>query len=543
MSSPESSRESLAGIPVLALALGLVALAVTPAFYHDLWNPDEPRVAELARGIATGGDWIIPRVNGRKFIEQPPLHAWIVSLPTRLRGSGLDHAWVPRLPSMVLGLALLVLVYSIGRRIWNARVGVLAAVCLAITVEHFLAYHRVIVDTTLALCVALAMAPLVPLFDRTREEISWRSAVLLGISLGLSFLAKNLVGVTFVGLVGVALLVRNRKVFLGGRNLARWGLALVLTVVLPLPWLIAVGQQDPDALRELLHDNTVGRFFSTGKHNPPWYEFLHRGAAVLLPTLPLTLLAMWRWPWWRDRGEGERVRSSREGLFWWFVLPCALVLVSGSKREIYLLPAIPPVALLGASWLSHHWERPVVARIAKILIGILTLTITVAGLVGGVITSPLPGPFWVYLLVHLVILSRWFRKRGHPDVPEVRWVAVLLLLTTLGALSLIGFQARNEKESYEPLMEHLLEREREGFEIIGVELPLREVSALPHYLEHDIPEVERENLKDHLEERRRPAIYVSRDPFPEPLMGLPAREFRVRRIIHVVEFAGRGEDG
>ena len=39
----------------------------------DLWNPDEPRYAQVTREMVNGGDWILMHFNGRVYEDKPPL--------------------------------------------------------------------------------------------------------------------------------------------------------------------------------------------------------------------------------------------------------------------------------------------------------------------------------------------------------------------------------------------------------------------------------------------------------------------------------------
>ena len=47
---------------------------------YDLWPPDEPRFAEVAREMVQSGDYLVPRVNGEPDKEKPPVLFWAVAL-------------------------------------------------------------------------------------------------------------------------------------------------------------------------------------------------------------------------------------------------------------------------------------------------------------------------------------------------------------------------------------------------------------------------------------------------------------------------------
>src|SRR2546428_7172943 len=59
---------SAATLATAALALGLART--------DLWPPDETRVAEISREMLVDGSWLRPQLNGRPFLEEPPLFYW-----------------------------------------------------------------------------------------------------------------------------------------------------------------------------------------------------------------------------------------------------------------------------------------------------------------------------------------------------------------------------------------------------------------------------------------------------------------------------------
>ncbi|MFM5523944.1 ArnT family glycosyltransferase, partial [Aeromonas jandaei] len=65
--------------------LGWMLLLVTLVllfgqFDHQLWTPDEPREAAIALEMYRSGDWVVPTLGGRSFIEKPPLF-YMAALP------------------------------------------------------------------------------------------------------------------------------------------------------------------------------------------------------------------------------------------------------------------------------------------------------------------------------------------------------------------------------------------------------------------------------------------------------------------------------
>lgn len=527
---------------VVGFGVLLISIAVFPAFFHDLWNPDEPRVAHIAQSMAHSGDWVVQRVNGAPWAEQPPLHAWLLASFFTLFGSGFGKDWVARIPTMLFGIAMIVLVYRLGMRYWGRRVGFLAAVLLATTGEFFVGYQRAIVDTSLAFFVTLALAQLLEVAWRDDEPLPWWRAIVLGAVAGLSFLSKNLIGVTFIGLVFCGAAACAPRCFFRRATVFRLSVAALVAISVVAPWMIALIARDPGSLHELLVENTIGRFQRQDIHNPPRLEFLHRAAAVLLPWLPLAIWELAR----NARAFITRSKETDNGrvrvgmvVLSWAILPAALVLASGSKREIYLLPVTPAVALAASVWLARHLDNRVVNLTAGGLVAVISVALPLLALFGGFWANTVPWPVWVYLVVALALVYRLVRHRRSRRPGDLTWVALSLLLCALGAGSLVFFKARNGRESYVRLCEDLRALRGSGFRLVGVSLPLRDASAIPYYLdgpiEHQDPS---DKLRELLQPDHPPVALVFRASIKsEVLQGTEyfnIGDYRVRRVLRVV---------
>jgi hypothetical protein len=67
------------------LMLGIAAISFTVLWFvllaeRPLFDPDEDRYAEIPREMLSGGDWVIPHLNGFVYLEKPPLQYWITVL-------------------------------------------------------------------------------------------------------------------------------------------------------------------------------------------------------------------------------------------------------------------------------------------------------------------------------------------------------------------------------------------------------------------------------------------------------------------------------
>src|SRR2546422_6819908 len=110
----------------LALLVLCGFLLLLPAiFLIDLFNPDEPREAEIAREMRDSGDLVVPHFDGCPFLEKPPLFYWAVWLTSRI--PALPPEAAGRLPSVLAAVGLLLVTYLIGRELYDRRTARAAA--------------------------------------------------------------------------------------------------------------------------------------------------------------------------------------------------------------------------------------------------------------------------------------------------------------------------------------------------------------------------------------------------------------------------------
>ena len=71
--------------------------------------------AEAAREMVETGDWVTLKINGGfRYLEKAPLMYWCVAASYKIFGV---HDWSARLPIALGMLALLLVVYRIGRTV------------------------------------------------------------------------------------------------------------------------------------------------------------------------------------------------------------------------------------------------------------------------------------------------------------------------------------------------------------------------------------------------------------------------------------------
>jgi 4-amino-4-deoxy-L-arabinose transferase-like glycosyltransferase len=317
------------------IIIAVLALLCYALFFYGLGGiglvgPDEPRYSAIAREMLMNGNYITPKLYGQGWFEKPPLMYWIGALGYKLLGFNEAGA---RFPSALAATWCVFLIYWCGRKLWDRTVGFLSALIMATSIGWFAFARAASMDMLLTACLTTALGFfLCALNDAPERRRSWLYKFY--VSLGLGVLAK--------GPIAVALPAMSIVGFLFFRG--RWDewrtwypKGLWITAAIAAPWYILVtifnGWQ---FIQVFFINQNIERFTSTiHGHDRPLYFYL---PVLLLLTFPWTfiLISALR----RTFGRNDHL------LIWWAAVPFVFFSLSGSKLPGYILPMVPPIALL-----------------------------------------------------------------------------------------------------------------------------------------------------------------------------------------------------
>lgn len=151
-------------------AITLVRVTVLVVSPLELY-PDEAQYWWWAQSPAFG------------YFSKPPMIAWIVWAATSLLG---NSEWAIRIASPLLhGLTSLV-VFTLGRKVFDSRIGLLGALAYLTTPGVSYSSGLMSTDVPLLLCWAVALYA----FLRALDKPAWRWPLLCGIAVGLGLLSK-----------------------------------------------------------------------------------------------------------------------------------------------------------------------------------------------------------------------------------------------------------------------------------------------------------------------------------------------------------------
>ena len=364
----------LALIVVLFLGVGL----------RYPWPADEPRFAQIAREMVESGQWLFPTRGGEFYPDKPPVFMWISAAFFALIGN-LKVAFL--LPSTFAAIGTLLLVHDLGKRLWNPQVAFWAVLVLAFTPQFLLQGKAAQIDALVTFWITLGCYGLIRHFITGPH---WRWYFVSWIAMGLGIMTKGVGFLPLLMLLPLALWVKNPPAVNDEDKVWRWRalaglLVLLLTVACWLgPMLWQVHVQGTDELlayrNNILFRQTAERYANAWGHIKPWHYFLTQAMPLVWFPLPFIALAMIK-----PLASLLRRDAKLRVLLVWVALVVVFFSISKGKREVYIFPALPMLALvIAVLWHAARESKP--ARIlAAVLPWVLALTAVAISGLGAVI--------------------------------------------------------------------------------------------------------------------------------------------------------------
>ena len=366
---PSSRRNPFVTLIVLIWAIVYLGSLFQPGLLDDADTVHAEAAREMA---AVDHDWVTLHINGGfRYLEKAPLMYWVVAASFKLFGV---HEWSARLPIALGVLALLLVTYRLGRRVFNGEnqgeeAGLYAALVLGTGFGPFIFTRILIPDMAVALWLALGFDFFLTTLEqagtgqRPSRWLCWGIAA----TMALNVLTKGLIGLVFpIGTILIFLMLTGNL-----RHLLKLRLfsSLLVFLAIATPWHVLAGLRNPA-------QGQARGFFWFYFVNEHFLRYLKKRYPEDYDTVPLWLFwglnLIWLMPWtaFLFQALGQipgRFRRWRSSLTWqergtllfaiWFFL--VLVFFSfSSRQEYYVIAGIPGLALLLGGWLAKENTSP-----------------------------------------------------------------------------------------------------------------------------------------------------------------------------------------
>jgi 4-amino-4-deoxy-L-arabinose transferase-like glycosyltransferase len=365
--------------PGTVLYFFIIAFIILFAGYglRDPWPADEPRFVLVAQQMVDSGNWLFPHRGQELYPDKPPVFFWLLSLSYLLVGS---WRWSFLLPSLLAGMLTLWLVFDLGRRLWDQRTGLWAAVAVLVSVQFAYQFKRAQIDPVL---VAMTTASFYLIARHVLLGPDWRKLAGGFFLAGLGVITKGVGFLPLLSLLPLWLYRHGQFTPMAARRTGdtwRWCLALLAFFAAIALWLVPVlylgltsdNPEHRQYLDNILFKQTAQRYANPWHHHEPFWYFAE---IIALFWMPFSLAFFWLLKPWR-----EAFRSADLKVVFplaWGVLIVVFFSISSGKRDMYILPALPAFALAAAPFLQGISQR---SGFRRLLLGfVLTLGAVLSG--------------------------------------------------------------------------------------------------------------------------------------------------------------------
>jgi len=329
---------------VLVIFIGLVLFAPS-LFVRDLWTPDEPRYMEVAREMASTGNYLVPHLNGYLYPDKPPLFFWLAAGLYKT-GFGLKSGRIVS-GTAALITALIVLVFA-SRKI--GRNGALIVSAMTMTSILFMEAKAGVIDPLLMLfstaCVLSGYTALQP--STSRRAAWWMACYSLA---GIAILTKGPVALLPPLLALVPYAILNRRNLASGVRVH--GLGIVVLLAIALSWFIPMTMAAGPEYREHVVRQIFGRVVNSYSHRAPFYYYIKMAPLNFFPWFLLLIPALaWAARSWRRSGNDFGLFA-----FLWFALSFIAFSIISGKRQGYLMPILPAAGLMMGAYMNSVATR------------------------------------------------------------------------------------------------------------------------------------------------------------------------------------------
>ncbi len=320
-----------------------------------LMDKTESRYAEIARLMMEKKDFVSLYIaEDELFWGKPPLSTWLSVFAMKAFG---QNEFAVRLPSIVLAVVILLLVISLAR---NMNIPAIPSAIVLLTIPEFFIHSGVVsTDMSLLLCVTLTMVSFWKSIQ-TGTAPFWNLPIFIGIGLGLLAKGPIMIILTLVPMVIFAIGCKEYR-----PTIIRipWIFGMFIIFLITAPWYVLAELKTPGFLEYFLVGEHFMRYFE-----PSWpgdkYGFAKSTPIgiiwvyFVLFTLPYSLLAasiVFRKP-------KLKLDPHIFYLLLWICWPLVFFSASSSVIHPYILPALPPLALLTCQlWSKVQFKLPAMA--------------------------------------------------------------------------------------------------------------------------------------------------------------------------------------
>jgi len=388
------------------VAVWLVVFAVIYVLFASsstLWDRDEPRYAQVVAEMVESGDYLVPTLYGKDWIDKPILYYWVTSASVKILGK---TELAMRLAPIIFTLLTGLLTYWIALKLTLKRDTALWAMIIFFSsMMTMVVATMAIIDGVAIFFVTLALAAYMhsckfgPRIDKMLSA---------AVGIGGAMLAKGPIGVLPAGIMFICTFFARGHIKEYKKQFIYSGLAFILGCGIFALWAIPANKASGGVL--------VSMFF--GRHI--WQRMTspmegHGGNAILTLPFYIPVLMFTFFPWILLLPSAIKKVYKKQTfdkfakcyIFSWSITIFVLFSLVATKLPLYIWLIWPPLAIASAAIITAPRENFLKDKVESLGLGLFQFNAFVfaAALAIGVWFAPIEGVHILSTILGLAIFA------------------------------------------------------------------------------------------------------------------------------------------
>jgi outer membrane protein assembly factor BamB len=323
------------------LIAALLILVFAAAFFLNLsngplWAADEKTYTQIAYNINKSGDYFKPWVNGEPaiWVGKPPLLMWLMSVSYQALGVSNFSAriWIP-----LFGALSLVAVFFLGKKLYNAKAGLISVVVLGTFATFYTFATRAMTDVPMVFFMLASMYFMLLSAEKTANALKY--AILSGVFFGLALMTKQLEALLIPAIMLVYLLFTGQVRFVFSK---RFAASLGVAAAIFVPYVVYMIRISKDFWDCYFVYSNISRITDPleghGADYLFYFQYLLTNETVWAVLLPFAVgLCVYNIAAKRSKADALLIS--------WMIIVLALFTFAQTKLFWYILPAMPAFGL------------------------------------------------------------------------------------------------------------------------------------------------------------------------------------------------------
>ena len=336
----------LFGLSLILFFLGSWLLPIT--------DPTEVCYTLTAKEMLAAGDWLSPRIYGDFWFDKPIMFYWELLVAYKIFGVG---EFASRFFPAVFATCGIFLTYFFGTKVYNRKIGFVAAVMLATSLEFWYLSHAIITDMTLLFAFSLTLITFFLGYRSNNPKLYLLSFAASGVAVltkgPIGFFLPGLIILIFFALQGdlkhLAKLFRLKNILVFAVIVALWY----------LPMTILHGSEFVENFLGV--HNFLRATVSEYAKTDVWYYYALISVIGFfpwsVPLIPAAVIKFFRRAeLFVEEGRLPVFDVHEKFLIVWALTVVIFFQLCATKYVTYTLPAMPPAMIFIARYFVNRWK-------------------------------------------------------------------------------------------------------------------------------------------------------------------------------------------